>query len=105
MATQTRNRRKKVDDATAAKQAAMAGTRSAGLAVAGAARKAKVPLMIGGAATAGLAGGLVAIRTRGARRQPRLDLSSVESAAKQLSTLTGQIGAIAGAMQHRGQSD
>src|SRR3954447_13331565 len=87
----SRSRKKPVDNAAAAKQAAAAGTRAAGLAVTGAAQRAKVPLMMGGAAAAGLAGGLVAIRARAKRRQPKLDLSAVGSAAKQLSELTGQV--------------
>jgi hypothetical protein len=109
--TRSRAKKKPVDNAAAARQAAIAGTRSAGLAVAGAARRAKVPLVIGGAATAGLAGGLVAIRARAARssrglglpfpiRDGKLDFDAVESAAKRLSSLTSQIGEIAGAMQH-----
>jgi hypothetical protein len=104
MATQTRSRKKKVDDATAARQAAVAGTREAGLAVAGAARKAKVPLMMGGAAAAGMAGGLAAIRAR-RRRAPKLDLDWLASAAKQVSTVSSQIGDIAGAMERRGTRD
>jgi hypothetical protein len=95
------SRKKPVDNATAAKQAAAAGTRAAGLAVAGAAKRARVPLVMGGAAAAGLAGGLVAIRARAARRRPALDMSSVAAAAKQVSALTGQIADVAGAMQQR----
>jgi hypothetical protein len=109
----TGSKKQPVDNAAAARKAAGAGTRAAGHAIAAAARRAKVPLVIGGAATAGLAGGL-AVKARAGRssrrrgaglplplRDGKLDLEAVESAAKRLSSLTSQIGDIAGAMQRR----
>ena len=100
---QTKSRKQPVDNAAAARQAAANGTRAAGLAMAGAAKRAKVPLLIGGAATAGFAGSLAAIKTRRHRRQPSFDLDAFAAAAKRVSTVTGQVADIAGAMQ-RGQS-
>jgi hypothetical protein len=104
--------RKTPDNAAAAREAAAAGTRAAGKALAGVARQAKVPLVIGGAATAGLVGGL-AVRARAKRssrrfggglplpmRDGKLDLEAIEAAAKRLSSVTNQIGEIAGAMRH-----
>jgi hypothetical protein len=49
-------------NAVAAREAAAAGARAAGKAVSGAAAKAKMPLIAGGAALAGLAGGLAVMR-------------------------------------------
>ena len=75
-----------------------------------AARGAKVPLVLGGAAVAGVAGGL-AVKARGGRRSRRigglplslpdgkLDLEAVEAAAKRLSAFSKQVGEIAGAVQ------
>ena len=50
---------KKVSEATAAKLAAANGTKAAGRAIAAAGQRAKTPLIVGGAALAGVAGGLV----------------------------------------------
>ena len=101
-------RSRHVDNATAAREAAVAGTQAAGKAVIAAARRARVPLVIGGAATVGLA----AVRARTGRsskqfgnrlplplRDGKLDMEAVESAAKRVSVLTSQIGEIAGAMR------
>jgi hypothetical protein len=55
-------------DLLAAREAAVAGTRAAGKAVATATSRAKVPLVAGGAAVAGFAGGLALIRRQGRRR-------------------------------------
>ena len=49
-------------NAVAAREAAAAGARAAGKAVSGATAKAKMPLIAGGAALAGLAGGLAVMR-------------------------------------------
>ena len=95
----TKRRKQPVDNATAARHAAAAGTRAAGKAAALAMRRARVPLVIGGAAVAGAVGGL-AVRSR-QRQRPKLDLHAVESTAKRVSELTGQIGTVAAAMQRQ----
>jgi hypothetical protein len=55
-------------NALAARQAAVAGTRAAGKAISTGIARAKVPLVAGGAAAAGFAGGLALIRRQGSKR-------------------------------------
>jgi hypothetical protein len=110
-ATSRARRDTPAESGAAARQAAAAGTRAAGKAVAAAARQARVPLLIGGATAAGAVGGLV-VRARGHRSSARrggglslllqdgkLDLESVEGAAKRVSTLTEQLGEIIGTVR------
>jgi hypothetical protein len=57
-----------VRNLVAAREAAVAGTKAAGRAVSGATSRAKTPLIAGGAAVAGLVGGLAVLnRTDGGR--------------------------------------
>jgi hypothetical protein len=84
----------------------VAGTKAAGRAAAAGASRAKTPLIAGGVAIAGLAGG-VAVKNRagsGRRRSPgrrlaELDLDSVAAAARRVSTLGQQVADIATAVQ------
>jgi hypothetical protein len=64
------------------------------------ASNAKVPLIAGGAAIAGLAGGLALLnRGRGgSRKNGALDLDAIASAAQRLSQFGDQVSQIAGAM-------
>jgi hypothetical protein len=103
-------------NAIAAKDAAAAGTKAAGKAVAAAASKAKTPLIVGGAAIAGVAGGLVAKNRvssskRGRRprfslptRDGKLDLDAVASAARRVGAMGEQVGEIANALERAGLS-
>lgn len=67
-ATKTPKKAETAADAVLAGKAAMAGTRAAGKAVSLAAGRAKMPLIAGGSAAAGLLGGLAVIRGRRNRR-------------------------------------
>jgi hypothetical protein len=53
---------KNLSEAAIARQAALNGTKAAGRAVAAAGRQAKTPLIVGGAAVAGIVGGLAVRR-------------------------------------------
>jgi hypothetical protein len=106
-----RSAAKSVDHAAAAQKAAAAGTRAAGKAVGVLAERAKVPLALGGAAVAGIAGGL-AVRNRARSRRRgfglalgdgKLDLDSLAGAAKRLGAFSNQVGEVAAAMQQDGQ--
>jgi hypothetical protein len=87
-------------DATAnaalAGQAALAGTRAAGKAVALAAARAGVPLAAGGGLAAGVAGGLAMVRRRRHRRVGGFD---VASAAERVGTLGEEVGRVAVVIQ------
>ena len=93
----------------AAQHAAAAGTRAAGRAVAAAASQGKTPLIVGGAAITGLAGGLVANRRLRRSRRSRfagfslrdgsLDLDAVASAARRVGSLGQSVADMADAAQ------
>ena len=86
---------------------ALAGTRAAGKAVSAATSRARTPLIAGGAALAGLAGGLALINRarngsglgRRSSKDGAFDLDSIASAAKRLSSFGDQVGVIASAVQ------
>jgi hypothetical protein len=89
--------------------------KDAGRAVGGAASKAKMPLVAGGAALAGAAGGL-AIGARQARRhkvmgmvprRPRVKVKSrdVRKAAKEVGNFGAQVGHLASELQHARESN
>jgi hypothetical protein len=94
------------------------GTKAAGRAVATAAQRAKTPLVVGAAAAAGIAGGLVAkrlsngSRSKGMRlsdislpiRDGKLDLDAIASAAERVGSFGQQLGDVANALK-RVQSD
>ena len=62
--------------------------------------RAKVPLIAGGAAAAGLAGGLAALnRRRGARRNGSFDLDGMITAAQRLGSFGEEIGRAATVIQ------
>jgi hypothetical protein len=90
-------------DALAARQAALAGTKAAGHAVTAAASRAKTPLIVGGAAMAGIAGGLAATRrvtgSRPRGRRRKVDLDAVASAARGVGALGNQVADIATVVQ------
>src|SRR6478672_663675 len=84
--------------------------KSAGKTVGKAASKAKIPLVAGGAALAGAAGGLALASTKHARksgigkaiaRRPKIKLSSkdVARAAKEVGSFSTQVGELAGELQ------
>ena len=109
-AAKKRSSAKPVDNAAAAREAAAAGTRAAGKAAAIVIERAKVPLAVGGAAVAGIAGGL-AVRNRArsrrrglglALRDGRLDLDSIAAAARRLGAFSNQVSEVAAAMQRDG---
>jgi hypothetical protein len=89
-------------NAAVAKTAAIAGTKAAGRAVAVAAERVKTPLIVGGAATAGVIGGLIVHRrsSRSGRngfsrihlplRDGKLDLSTIAAAAHKAGELGQQ---------------
>jgi|SRR5215208_5100721 len=80
--------------------AALAGTRAAGRAVVLAASKAKAPLIAGGAAAAGLAGGLALTSERKRKRRgPSFDLDSATAAAKRVGSYGQQIAEVAEALE------
>jgi hypothetical protein len=94
-------------NAAAAAAAAAKGTKAASHAVAAVATRAKKPLIVGGAAVAGVAGG-IALRHRGGagrRRLPfglqmrngNLDLSSIASGAQRVGQIGQQISELAAA--------
>jgi hypothetical protein len=102
------------NDAIAARRAAVAGTKAAGRAAAAAATRAKTPLIFGGMAIAGIAGGVaVKNRTGAPRPKPRrrlaglpwpirdekIDLDAVAAAARRVSTLGQQVADVAVAIQ------
>jgi hypothetical protein len=101
-------------NAAAAKVAALNGTRAAGKALAAAVERAKTPLIVGGAATAGVVGGL-AIHRRNSRsrlglnglsgiplpvRDGRLDLDAIAAAAHRAGSLGQQLHEIGNALEH-----
>jgi len=106
-----------VGAALAATEAARAGTRAAGRAVATAASRAKGPLILSGAAAAGIAGA-VAARNRGGsfqlkkrrrlggialpKRNGKVDLDSVASAAQSVASLGQQVADVASALDKSG---
>lgn len=106
----------RVGDALVARQAAIAGTKAAGRAAAAVASQGKTPLVLGGAALAGIAGRTV-IKNRG--RSPRsggrladalrplrgaeLDLEAVASAARRLSDFSARVADMATAAQELGK--
>jgi hypothetical protein len=80
-------------NAAFAGQAAMAGTRAAGRALALVAAQAKGPLAATGGLTAGIAGGLAVMKRRRRRRRPKsFDLAS---AAERVGTLGEEVGRVA----------
>ena len=104
---------KGASEAAAARQAAVAGTKAAGRAVATATERAKTPLIVGGAAVAGVVGGLVVKRlNNGSRssgmrlrdiplpiRDGKLDLDAVASAAQSVGSFGQQLGDVANALK------
>jgi len=107
-----------VGEAIAARRAAVAGTKAAGRAAAAAARQGKIPLVLGGAALAGVAG--VAIKNRATARRPRrrsrlvdavrplrdaeLDLEAVASGARRLSAFSARVANVAAAAEEFGKT-
>ena len=102
-------------NAAAAAAAAAKGTKAAGQAAGAVVSRAKRPLIIGGAAVAGVAGGLALRRhaTAGRRRSPlsgpnlpmrdgRLDLGAMANGAQRLGELGQQLGDLAAVF---GQAD
>jgi hypothetical protein len=83
----------------------VAGTTAAGKAVSLAASRVEVPLIAGGAAAVGLAGGLAVInRRRGASRgNGTFDFDNLIAAAQRLGSFGEEIGRVATALQHATQ--
>jgi hypothetical protein len=79
----------------------VAGTRAAGKAVSSLVGRARVPLIAGGAAAAGLAGGLAVINRRrsSARRNGSIDFDRVVEAAQRLGSFGEEIGRVATMIQ------
>jgi hypothetical protein len=75
-----------------AKREAPAGTRAAGRAISLATTRAGVPLAVGGALAAGVAGSLAVVRRRRRRRAVGFDVSS---AAERVGALAEEIGRVA----------
>jgi hypothetical protein len=101
-----------VSSAVEARQAAVAGTKAAGHAVAGAVGRARTPLIVGGALIAGVVGGVAAKSRAGLRPGRRrlagaplptwggkLDLDAVASTARRVSVLGQQVADVAAAFQ------
>jgi hypothetical protein len=95
----------------------VAGAHAAGKAISIAASRAKTPLIAGGAAIAGLAGGLAVIRRRRATEpglierlrdaaggDGALDLEAIADAARRLGSVSGQVGDVVAAMQKAGEA-
>jgi hypothetical protein len=81
-------------------KAATSGTRAAGTAISLAASRARVPLIAGSAAVAGMAGGLAVLRRRqGARRNGGFDLNSLLSAARHAGEYGEEVGQLAALIQ------
>jgi hypothetical protein len=92
----------------------VAGAKSAGGGIAAAASKAKTPLIAGGAALAGVAGGLAAKRLSEGSKGPfakavsksplsgtgSLDLETLTSAGKKVGSFGQQVGDIAAAVEN-----
>jgi len=89
------------ENAALAGEAAAAGTRAAGKAVSSLVSRARVPLIAGGAAAAGLAGGLVVInrQRKRTRRSTSLDFGQVVAAAQRLGAFGEEIGRMATVIQ------
>jgi hypothetical protein len=80
----------------------MSGAKAAGTALSLTVSRARVPLVAGGAAAAGLAGGLAVLRRRrvASRRNGGLDLDGLLGAARRLGSFGEEIGQAAAAIQH-----
>jgi hypothetical protein len=93
-------------NAALAGKAAAAGTRAAGKAVSSAVSRAKVPVIAGGAAAAGLVGGLAVIRRHqgGTRRNGAFDFDNIIAAAQRLGSFGEEIGRAATAIQRATES-
>jgi hypothetical protein len=97
-------------------EAARAGTRAAGRAVATAASRAKGPLIVGGAAAAGIAGAAAARNHGGSRsrrrkrfggiklptRNAKLDLDTVASTGQRIASFGQQLSDVASALDQVG---
>ena len=91
-------------NAAMAGKSAAAGTRAAGKAARIAVSEAKVPLITGGAALAGLAGGLAVLRRRNDfRSNGVLDLDKLISGAQRLGSFGEEVGELAAALQRATQ--
>ena len=97
-------------NAAAAGKAAVAGTKAAGRAVAVVAERGKKPLIVGGAAMAGVLAGLIALRRNGGSnhlgsgrwipmRDGRLDLDAIAEAAKTAGSFGQQLSDIGTAIE------
>ena len=112
-ASSTATSRKKLSEGAAAREAAANGTKAAGRAVMAAGQGLKTPLIMGGAAVAGVAGGLAVRRlnsgSRSGRtrlgdislpiRDGRLDLDGIASAAKRVGAFGEQLGNVSEALK------
>ena len=92
-------------NAVLAGKSAAAGTRAGGMAIKLAASKARVPLIMGGAAVAGLAGGLAVLKKRkNSRADGVLDFDKLIAGAQRLGSFGEEMGQLATALQRATQS-
>jgi len=92
-------------NAALAGKAAAAGTRAAGKALSLSISRARVPLVAGGAAAAGLAGGLAVIRRReNLSRNRSLDFDKLISGVQRLGSFGEELAQLATAIQRAADS-
>jgi hypothetical protein len=94
-------------NAALASKAAAEGTRAAGKAVSLAVSRAKVPLITGASAAAGLAGGIAVINRRKGKKRRRsgTGLDAVVAAARRAGTVGEEISHVASAIQEQGKKN
>jgi hypothetical protein len=92
-------------NAALASKAALDGTRAAGKALSLLVSRARLPVLAGSAAAAGLAGGLAVLNRRraGARRNGNIEFDRVLQAAQRLGSFGEEIGRVATVIQQVNQ--